>query len=605
MDAASVYEDVNNSSSSATTSAASNKPEAPPQKPNDHAYSLLSVPANGNDCVTIISVSPASLPMSHPNAQSVNAPANGAHSPHLSSPSPIPSASEGGGATTTIGSETSSDRGSFTINSITRTHGSKCSCKRSTKGNNNIKEEPTYENLEFHRVKISIPGTNKHMLLHNHYASGMKSGASVSSPGVNLVNSRIVRRSRVNKTTNRSSRPMTLATAPSAIDVHQQSHQQQGQTLTAAQEQKKKFEKFGYSQNEVWNWLYTEEEDEEEEEQGEGVSEQGSGATETATVIPDRLRDLYSVPQKLTKRGGEERVSIRVKNGGEHSIIHPQRSSNPEPQNKTVEVKFTPHEFINASSRLEHLNLDGLEHFVGNTLEKAIAKKQKQRNEEIRRQRRQNEVEQNTVTITEVPQSSPLDVRTNHHQQPHKCGEEVNNNNNNNSNSTNNNNDSKHQQQHQQHSRLNSCQTCLASGESSCSSALSSLESVRSSNSSASQGHRSSSGSETLGSELVHSGGRKLTVMPTSSSQQQSAVPSASPAKPARQPGQPMTKQEIQMRREALSEKWMKRMSANYDTPADPTSGSSSSCYQQLSSSSKPYQTLEIQGDYLDNHNGE
>jgi hypothetical protein len=53
---------------------------------------------------------------------------------------------------------------------------------------------------------------------------------------------------------------------------------------------------------------------------------------------------------------------------------------------------------------------------------------------------------------------------------------------------------------------LQTCATCIASGESSCSSALSSLESVRSSSASGySQGMRSNSGcSETLGSELLN-----------------------------------------------------------------------------------------------------
>ena len=90
----------------------------------------------------------------------------------------------------------------------------------------------------------------------------------------------------MNKASNRSNRPMTLAGAPSAGDGDATSMQQQ--QLTAAQ-QKKKFEKFGYSQNEVWNWLYTEDEDEEG-----GDEESTTDGAEAVTVMPDRLRDLYS-----------------------------------------------------------------------------------------------------------------------------------------------------------------------------------------------------------------------------------------------------------------------------------------------------------------------
>ena len=53
-----------------------------------------------------------------------------------------------------------------------------------------------------------------------------------------------------------------------------------------------------------------------------------------------------------------------------------------------VEVQFSPQEFFDSSTRLAHLDLDGFEQFVGNTLEKAIRTRQKQKRRLMVRQKR-------------------------------------------------------------------------------------------------------------------------------------------------------------------------------------------------------------------------
>ncbi|TRY67147.1 hypothetical protein TCAL_02951 [Tigriopus californicus] len=420
---ASVYEDVGN---------------------NDNATSA-------RDCVTIISVSPATPQVIMSG---------------LSSPSPTDS---GGRDTTTIGSETSSDRGSFTINSIRRCHGAKCNCRKSPSTNSTTtgqkcqqhSMEPLYENLDFHRVKISIPGS-KPVMLHDHHHSQYMGSKRHLPP----VNSRIVRGQRV-----KNKRPIS------------------GETMNESD--RKRFEKFGYSSNEVWNWLYIEDE----------LALQGAqaGSKRTSNIIPEQLKDLYSVP---TKTHRSQTLKEPEANGQIESDL-----------TKTVEVQFSPQEFFTASSRLAHLDLDGFETFVGNTLEKAIAKKQKEKHRRAREEaaaaaasmspstgQESNSLYDTarTVTITEVPTHSPLDVRMESIKESapnHSNTTNHNNNNNNDNNTSNNNNNS-------QANNRTTCQTCIASGESSCSSALSSLESVRS------HGIRSSSVSgcsETLGSELVNS----------------------------------------------------------------------------------------------------
>ena len=97
-----------------------------------------------------------------------------------------------------------------------RTHGSRCSCtsrysavRRTAgggSGNGGGQNEPTYENLEFHRVKISIPGHNggRAILLNSaaaaagdhHYngcpmgANGMMGRNNIKQP---TVNTRVIR----------------------------------------------------------------------------------------------------------------------------------------------------------------------------------------------------------------------------------------------------------------------------------------------------------------------------------------------------------------------------------------------------------------------------
>ena len=40
---------------------------------------------------------------------------------------------------------------------------------------------------------------------------------------------------------------------------------------------------------------------------------------------------------------------------------------------KSVSVQFSPVEFLQATNRLAHLNLEGFERFVGNTIDRALA----------------------------------------------------------------------------------------------------------------------------------------------------------------------------------------------------------------------------------------
>ena len=425
---------------------------------------------SNNDCVTIISVRPAT-----PSS--------------TSTPTPTPTRPPSGISTPTssavLESETSSDRGSFTINSIRRCHGQRCNCNN----NNGCHEDPIYENLEFHRVKISVPGSNgkrgKKMLLHD-----------VVTKGDHSVNSRVIKRQ------NRVAKKPPIG--PQQQQQQQQlSHNVQSSAAASSHEaMKKKFEKFGYSKNEVWNWLYTDNEEE--------------NGTRTATTT---IKDLYSVPDKNKKVNEEMQVE--------------DVEAEDDDDGGQIEVKFSPYEFLGASNRLAHLDIDGFDNFVGNTLEKAIIKK-----------RRQKQMEERTVTITEVPKhSSTLNVK--HEQLTAATANNAANKNNN---------------------EKKSCHTCAVSGESSCSSALSSLESVRSSNNRSSS-CGSSAASETLGSELKKS--------PPSSMhhQQQQQQQQQPPVKPLR------------------SHHLVKTM-ASLNSP-----------YGSITK--QPYQTLEVSQTYFDNHNGE
>ena len=170
-----------------------------------------------------------------------------------------------------------------------------------------------------------------------------------------------------------------------------------------------------------------------------------------------------------------------------------------------------------SSSRLAHLDIDGMDQFVGNTLEKAIVRRKRKVQREavaaaaaaaataaevaatttsatkeavmtygevlLSQTAKADAAADKTVTITKIP-SHTLKVTT-------PGGSLV---------VTGSGNGRSEAVPTAPNGQT--CSTCIASGESSCSSALSSLESVRSS-SGYSQGMRSNSGcSETLGSEL-------------------------------------------------------------------------------------------------------
>ena len=251
----------------------------------------------GNDCVTIISVTPSFLAAA---AAAASASASGASQC---------TNEDGGGSGSTAGatmtfdyatpSEASSDRGSFTVNSQDGGRGPPRNDGR-VRGSARCKGEDgpgdhTYENLEFHRVKISVPGHNggRPFLLNN-----AASGCLDRRKKTPLVNSRVIRRAgRVRGVRPNGGTGQTMAAAAA-------------QNLSE-QEYRKRFEKFGYSRNEVWNWLYTDEED-------------------PSSVERRLISDLYSIPEKRRSKGAP---------------VASQKSCE-EDDEKTVEVKFTPQEFV-------------------------------------------------------------------------------------------------------------------------------------------------------------------------------------------------------------------------------------------------------------------
>ena len=82
----------------------------------------------------------------------------------------------------------------------------------------------------------------------------------------------------------------------------------------------------GYSQKEVWNWLYLEE------------------------AAKNNRLNIASQP------GPESTTDL-----------------NGDLREKSVSVQFSPAEFLQATNRLAHLNLEGFERFVGNTIDRALA----------------------------------------------------------------------------------------------------------------------------------------------------------------------------------------------------------------------------------------
>lgn len=488
-----------------------------------------------------------------------------------------------------------------------RSHGAKCSClyappstdsgsaqKSSSSSGRRLAVEPVYENLDFHRVKISIPGGSGRPYLLNDAGSGShRAGCGLKAGSAHSVNTRIVRSQRVRA---RPPRGATIGPASGAL---------QGRSVAEMSEKDRKtFEKFGYSKHEVWNWLYTDNEEELLEQQQQQAGDCDKRLRETIPV-PDEFRDLYSVPNKTSsaaakaKDENDNEISADASEDEEdvedaEEEEHFEEYEQDEPK---IEVRFSPQEFFGASSRLAHLDLDGLDTFVGNTLEKAIAKKQKERNERIRQERAQATAqerepvggaackpvsrEDHTVTITEVPQHSPLDVRTEyvpmsacHHLQPAKGPGRL---------------------SVKQDGRV-PCQTCLASGESSCSSALSSLESVRSNGLRSVTGGSSAGCSETLGSEL------------------HPAMTGVAQGREGKVPAKP---QRVNLSRTVNGASGNRERLAGVSKPRDQSpalymdigedrsdvAGSRSST---LTGSHKPYQTLEVQNQdgILESHNG-
>ena len=262
----------------------------------------------GNDCVTIISVTPSFLAAA---AAAASASASGASQ----------CTNEDGGASgSTAGattafdyatpSEASSDRGSFTVHSQDGSRGGAPQSNGRVRGAPRGKGEVglgdhTYENLEFHRVKISVPGHNggRPFLLNN-----AASGCLDRRKRAPLVNSRVIRRAGRVKGARPNGGAIQTTTAPAEAAVAAAAAAAQN---LSEQEYRKRFEKFGYSRNEVWNWLYTDEED-------------------PSSVERRLISDLYSKPDKRRSKGAP---------------VAPQKSCE-EDDEKTVEVKFTPQEFV-------------------------------------------------------------------------------------------------------------------------------------------------------------------------------------------------------------------------------------------------------------------
>ena len=294
---------------------------------------------------------------------------------------------------------------------------------------------------------------------------------------------------------------------------------------------------------------------------------------------------------------------------------------------------------LSSSSRLAHLDIDGMDQFVGNTLEKAITRKKRKVQREAvaaatasatkeavmtygelhfggqTAAKAADAMADKTVTVTKIP-AHTLKVTT-------PGGSLV-------VNGIGNGNGRGEAAPTTTSPNGQTCSTCIASGESSCSSALSSLESVRSS-SGYSQGLRSNSGcSETLGSELHLLPKNDTLYEVTHRGQQESATNAASmsPAATAtisQRPPKPIRNQQHFNRNyyhgghghlfgggrivPASSELVMRQSGGSAATVAD-LAGHGVHYDTMASSTSKPYQTLEMV-DYVtatevdNNQNGE
>ncbi|QQP53359.1 Putative LOC100883784 [Caligus rogercresseyi] len=83
----------------------------------------------------------------------------------------------------------------------------------------------------------------------------------------------------------------------------------------------KKFEKFGYSRNEVWNWLYTDD---------------GGGGKEG---------HIYSVPSKGSKSSKTSVILESPQEEDEDEIAKEEEEERNEDDEKKGEVEFSPQEF--------------------------------------------------------------------------------------------------------------------------------------------------------------------------------------------------------------------------------------------------------------------
>ena len=188
----------------------------------------------------------------------------------------------------------------------------------------------------------------------------------------------------------------------------------------------------GYSQKEVWNWLYLEE----------------AAKSNGLNIENYESYDGEFSPDDIARMARE----------------------------KSVSVQFSPVEFLQATNRLAHLNLEGFERFVGNTIDRALAGARAKSSDVLDAPDKDKE----NQNLEPAPSERDTDmyVRADPSSAVQTCG----------------------------HSKVRPvCESCLRSGDSSCSSALSSLESVKSS---LSQGPRSrESDSSARGSYLSSDGG--------------------------------------------------------------------------------------------------
>ena len=287
--------------------------------------------------------------------------------------------------------------------------------------------EPPYENLSFHKVTINVPDACEEP--GGHGGHGGQGGQGGQGDQNNLY----------------SEKPRVLLRKPplrkSKVPLKYQGIKR---VKSKSKTQKHDHVSAGYSQKEVWNWLYLE-----EAAKSNGLS----------------LENYESYD-------------------GEFSADDIARMA----REKSVSVQFSPVEFLQATNRLAHLNLEGFERFVGNTIDRALAGARAKSSDvldagsESGSQDKDKENPHLDQSLIDCGSERDTDMYVVKDSAPPSCG----------------------------HSKVRPskvCESCLRSGDSSCSSALSSLESVKSS---LSQGRGSresdSSARGSLGSQLSSEG---------------------------------------------------------------------------------------------------